>query len=124
MAIEVSGNGAGHDGADPNAAGAQVEHHGLCESYQSELAGIVGAATGKEVGARQARDGEDVAPGYLQQWQCCPDAVKNACQVGVDGLVPLLKRDLIDGREMAYTGISHQYIDATEGFFGCRYGCL
>ena len=91
-----------HDGTDAHVVVAVVQHHGLGETVEPELGGVVAGAAAERVLAGQAGDVDDEAAAALgEPRQRLARAVERTVQIQVDVAVPLFRRHVADFSEHA-----------------------
>ena len=71
-----------HNGGDPHVILAMVEHHGLGESVETELGGVVAGAAAERVLARQAGDVDDESAAALRRNGPAPRASSRTVRSG------------------------------------------
>jgi integrase len=124
-ATGTDGNATADEG-DPDVVGAQLFGGGVAQSIQSPLGGGVGSAVGEGVFSGEGGDVDDVsAAGAEQQRRESVDAIVHAAQIGVEDVVPGLRRELVErAAEATDAGVVHQNVQASEGFVQARGGSL
>src|SRR5690606_42112864 len=103
--VELGSDRAGQDRRDAHALLTQVQHRGLREPDQAELAGVVRGAPGEEVDAGQAGDRDDHAARVLESLGCGLDREEDAGEVRVYDSPPRRLANPVSRPARPYPGV-------------------
>ena len=118
---EAGGYGAGADGADADAIGAQVFGHAIGHAEKSPFGGAVEAASGERIFAGERADVDNVsaaAGNHSGDYGAAGE--EHSFQIGVQYSVPVAFGAFVDGAEAAGAGVVDEEVDGAEmgkGFF-------